>query len=169
MQFGIVDKYTIEHLKPIGENPLLIRIIDKEEKSPKYYHNFISLYLDDMPYELPGYKNITDKDFKLINDFILDNDFDEIIVHCTMGISRSPAIMAFIAKVLNRPDMIDTINNDKHFIPNKLIIEKSREYTVQIKLCEEELIFRNPEIYQNTNEVNLEYDEKTKSYSIKFN
>ena len=42
MYFGIVDKYTIEQLKPIGEKPLLIRILDQEEKNPKYYHNFIS-------------------------------------------------------------------------------------------------------------------------------
>lgn len=38
---------------------------------------------------------------KKINEFILNNDFDEILVHCTAGISRSPAVMSYIDLILD--------------------------------------------------------------------
>lgn len=37
---------------------------------------------------------------KKLNQFILENDFDEIAIHCSAGISRSPAIGLCVAKIL---------------------------------------------------------------------
>ena len=62
-----------------------------------------------------------------------NNDFDEILVHCALGISRSPAVMAYIALILDDKKMFNDILSEKHFIPNKLILRKSMEYDYIIK------------------------------------
>ena len=128
------------------------------------FDNVLKLFVADINKELDLENIYNEKHAKMINDFILNNDFDEILVHCALGISRSPAVMAYIALILDDKKMFNDILNEKHFIPNKLILRKSMEYDYIIKKDNREKISRNK--FSEYKDI-TEYDPITKTITFR--
>ena len=164
MYYGIYDEDTITKIKPLGKKPIVIRLLDKDKEPLENFDNVLKLFVADINKELDLENIYNEKHAKMINDFILNNDFDEILVHCALGISRSPAVMAYIALILDDKKMFNDILSEKHFIPNKLILRKSMEYDYIIKKDNREKISRNK---FNDYEDITEYDPITKTLTFK--
>ena len=165
MYWGIYSSEHIQHLKLKGKRPILIRALEplyKEGKIPyeipniNKYTDVLELYFDDITDERVDKKFVLfnrDMSYKLI-DFINKNEFDEIVVHCAMGISRSSALMICISKILNLPQIEEVIIKSNRFNPNKLVLKIFSECTIinTKKLNSEfvkELINRNEELWKN--------------------
>ena len=164
MYYGIYDEDTITKIKPLGKKPIVIRLLDKEKEPLENFNKVLNLFVADINMELDLENIYNEKHAKMINDFILNNDFDEILVHCALGISRSPAVMAYIALILDDKKMFNDILSEKHFMPNKLILRKSMEYDYIIKKDNREKISRNK---FNDYEDITEYDPITKTLTFK--
>lgn len=164
MYYGIYDEDTITKIKPLGKKPIVIRLLDKDKEPLENFDNVLKLFVADINKKLDLENIYNEKHAKMINDFILNNDFDEILVHCALGISRSPAVMAYIALILDDKKMFNDILSEKHFIPNKLILRKSMEYDYIIKKDNREKISRNK---FNDYEDITEYDPITKTLTFK--
>ena len=164
MYYGVYDEDTITKIKPLGKKPIVIRLLDKDKEPLENFDNVLKLFVADINKELDLENIYNEKHAKMINDFILNNDFDEILVHCALGISRSPAVMAYIALILDDKKMFNDILSEKHFIPNKLILRKSMEYDYIIKKDNREKISRNK---FNDYEDITEYDPITKTLTFK--
>ncbi|MDD6388642.1 MAG: hypothetical protein PUA68_06235 [Bacilli bacterium] len=164
MYYGIYDEDTITKIKPLGKKPIVIRLLDKDKEPLENFDNVLKLFVADINRELDLENIYNEKHAKMINDFILNNDFDEILVHCALGISRSPAVMAYIALILDDKKMFNDILSEKHFILNKLILRKSMEYDYIIKKDNREKISRNK---FNDYEDLTEYDPITKTLTFK--
>ena len=164
MYYGVYDEYTITKIKPLGKKPIVIRLLDKDKEPLENFDKVLNLFVADINMELDLENIYNEKHAKMINDFILNNDFDEILVHCALGISRSPAVMAYIALILDDKKMFNDILNEKHFIPNKLILRKSMEYDYIIKKDNREKISRNK--FSEYKDI-TEYDPITKTITFK--
>lgn len=164
MYYGIYDEDTITKIKPLGKKPIVIRLLDKDKEPLENFDKVLKLFVADINRELDLENIYNEKHAKMINDFILNNDFDEILVHCALGISRSPAVMAYIALILDDKKMFNDILSEKHFIPNKLILRKSMEYNYIIRKDNREKISRNK---FNDYEDITEYDPITKTLTFK--
>lgn len=164
MYYGIYDEYTITKIKPLGKKPIVIRLLDTEKEPLENFDKVLNLFVADIIMKLDAKNIYNEKHAKMINEFILNNDFDEILVHCALGISRSPAVMAYIALILDDKKMFNDILNEKHFLPNKLILKKSMEYNYIIKKDTREKISRND--FSNYEDI-TEYDPITKTLTFK--
>lgn len=164
MYYGIYDEYTITKIKPLGKKPIVIRLLDTEKEPLENFDKVLNLFVADINMKLDAKNIYNEKHAKMINEFILNNDFDEILVHCSLGISRSPAVMAYIALILDDKKMFNDILNEKHFLPNKLILKKSMEYNYIIKKDTREKISRND--FSNYEDI-TEYDPITKTLTFK--
>lgn len=164
MYYGIYDEDTITKIKPLGKKPIVIRLLDKDKEPLENFDNVLKLFVADINMELDLENIYNEKHAKMINDFILNNDFDEILVHCALGISRSPAVMAYIALILDDKKMFNDILSEKHFMPNKLILRKSMEYDYIIKKDNREKISRNK--FSEYKDI-TEYDSITKTLTFK--
>lgn len=164
MYYGCYDEYTIEHIKPLGKNPIVIRILDYEKEPLKDFPNVLTIYVSDLEKKYGSGNLYNESHAKQINEFILNNDFDEVLVHCSLGISRSPAVMAYIALILDDKKMFNDILSQKHFFPNKLILQISMTYNYTIKKDEREKILRND--FSNYKDITI-YDPVTKILSLK--
>lgn len=103
------------------------------------YKAVLELYFDDITFEIPEeYKGRFVKfDIsmtKKLIDFININDFDEINAHCNKGSSRSSAIMYCVACILNDKSIIDEIEKDSYYNPNKLVLNVFNEFTDNIRV-----------------------------------
>ena len=163
MYYGIYDEDTITKIKPLGKKPIVIRLLDKDKEPLENFDKVLNLFVADINMELDLENIYNEKHAKMINDFILNNDFDEILVHCALGISRSPSVMAYIALILDDKKMFNDILSEKHFIPNKLILRKSMEYDYIIKKDNREKISRNK--FSEYKDI-TEYDPITKTLTF---
>ena len=145
MKFGIYSRYLVDDIIPTNEKTVLIRIFSNysdffDMKYIDLYSNVLELCIEDF-----CVKNVEDKlrdKFIELNRFILFNDFEEIIVHCTLGISRSPAIMICIAKILDSLDMENIIKENFKFY-NKIIVDEFEKFdylTKNVKI--DDIVFR---------------------------
>lgn len=164
MYYGIYDEYTITKIKPLGKKPIVIRLLDTEKEPLENFDKVLNLFVADIIMKLDAKNIYNEEHAKMINEFILNNDFDEILVHCALGISRSPAVMAYIALILDDKKMFNDILNEEHFLPNKLILKKSMEYNYIIKKDTREKISRND--FSNYEDI-TEYDPITKTLTFK--
>lgn len=144
MYFNICNDVNIKNFKLKGQKSILIRLLE-----PSYlvtgipydidnihkYKSILELYITDSSNENSIYNFDIDK-AKLLNNFILINDFDEVVVHCSLGISRSPAIMICIAKILNNIEL-ETLIKEKYKNYNSYIVKVFENYKYIIK----ELVF----------------------------
>lgn len=126
MYWGIFSRYEIERYKPVGKNAILIRCLEpseiKKEESEKNdeikanYKSVLELYFNDIIKE--EYRNnesfSKDMTMKLIK-FIKLNEFDEIDIHCTAGVSRSATLMYSIATILKQEDIRKEILESKRY------------------------------------------------------
>ena len=171
MYFGIYDNKTIRQLELKGSKAILIRILEPsylkngipyEIKNIDKYVNVLELYFDDILIPKLQRKSVffSNEMAKKLNQFILENDFDEIAIHCNAGISRSPAIGLCVAKILNAKDMGQQITNYTHFFPNKQILDTfdSFDFVCKSGFNNYDIIFRNLEIYNFSDKNNNEID-----------
>lgn len=163
MYFGIFDEDTVTNLELKGEKPILVRIfspdIPDEEKTiienEEEYINILELYIKDYGEE-PDENELNDI-FEKLNNFILENDFDEVITHCTFGLSRSPAIMICIAKILENKFFEDVVK--EYFKAyNRYIVKKFEEYPYKVKNIEITRLLRETTIYRLDRPLEFEED-----------
>lgn len=141
MYFNICDSVSIRNYSLKGNKSILIRILEPSYKlngipyiisNIEKYKDILELYIEDTLIDLEN-KNIFDyKKAKILNDFILKNDFDEVIVHCSLGISRSPAIMICIAMILNNVELENIIKNKYRFY-NLYIVDVFKKSNYSVK------------------------------------
>lgn len=137
MYFGISNSYTIKNLKPRGNKPILILCLSESE-----YNNMS--YLEELNDRYSNILNLNIEDndkfdlfnVKLLNDFILENDFDEIITCCALGMSRSPAIMICISKILESPKIEEMVKENYKFY-NKYIVNTFEQFPYTTKNIED--------------------------------
>ena len=151
MYFGICDGHRIKYANPKGGKAILIRCLSQSEytRSPLAtqdivkYSNILKLNLQDKNF-------LSLENIKLLNEFIINNDFDEVIAHCALGISRSPAIMICVAKIL-QCEPIETMIKEKYNLYNKSIVQMFESFPYQEKVINDsEVIFRN--LYKTNDE-----------------
>lgn len=136
MYIGIFNEYNVTNINLKGKKTILIRILEPTGDKKTQIKN-ISNYIDVLELYLPDYVkkpnlNEIDETFNELNNFILDNDFDEIIIHCSLGLSRSPAIMLCIAKILNNK-VLETIIKNNYKFYNKYILDAFMKYPYIVK------------------------------------
>lgn len=123
MKIKSLSKQEARKYKPTGKS-LMISIQDYEKKylpfkertnhiTRRLYQDIMFLYFDDINNEdirngMSSAAAFTDEDALHIIRFLerhyAQNDFDEIIIHCEAGISRSHAIALFIAMYFENDD-----------------------------------------------------------------
>lgn len=132
MYYHICNEVNVRNYDLKGKKSILIRALNssyRENGVPYQIENIddysavLELYLDDTPNE----KYITLNSFNIdkaleLNNFILENDFDEIVIHCTLGISRSPALMICVAKILGNEKLEEIIKHN-YSLYNKFITQ----------------------------------------------
>lgn len=160
MYIGIYDSKRVTNVSLKGNNSILIRILE-----PSGYSNDLpiinySSYQDILELYLPDYiKKINTQElteiFSELNQFILDNDFDEIIIHCSLGISRSPAIMICIAKIINNLELEELIKDQYKFY-NKFIVQRFENYPYLTKEIEDKEIIHDYQSFFISNDDSLE-------------
>lgn len=104
----------------------------------KRYVDCLFLYFDDVePDAIPGQPTMpfafSDEDAKAIINFLRRHyqarDFEDIIVHCQAGVSRSHAVALFIAKYFTKDDaeyhrllgQENKVYGGNHYVYNKLV------------------------------------------------
>lgn len=156
--FGIFDERRVSSIELNSSRSILVRILEPSGDR-KYFIKNISNYNNVLELYLPDYVNATKKEeldeiFEKLNNFILDNDFDEVIVHCSLGISRSPAIMICIAKILDNVGLENFVKEKFRFY-NRFIVDAFDRYEYNIKKIED-----NKFIYAYDNLTNSNFSDK---------
>lgn len=111
--------------KPINNKVIIISINDSTTDTVFHANTSIidtlPLYFDDIEIPLENHKTISTPDALAIRTFIdkYKKDVDEVVIHCTAGISRSGAIGLALSTYLNGSDTL-LINSGK-YLPNKLV------------------------------------------------
>lgn len=131
MYFGIYGEDEADNIDLSGNKPILIRINGSRVlKNDEKYSAILNLDI----YDIVSLNNLTDEfyhqmlnTFFKLNDFLINIDFDEIIVHCAMGISRSPAIMICIARILSCYELEKEVKDNFKFY-NKFIVDLFDSY-----------------------------------------
>ena len=144
MYFNICDDVSIRKYNVKGKKAILIRILEPSYKvsgipysinNIKQYVSVLELYIDDTIINsvVVDFENAFDSQkARVLNNFILKNDFDEIVVHCSLGISRSPAIMICIAKILNNIEL-ENIVRERYKFYNQYIVDVFEKTDYSIK------------------------------------
>lgn len=131
MYFHICNEVNVRNFELMGERSLLIRALEPsyKEKTPYKINNIdsyldvLELYIDDTPNE----KYVTLNSFNFnkaleLNKFILENEFDEVVIHCALGMSRSPALMICVSKILGNKKLEELVK-EKYDCYNQFIVE----------------------------------------------
>lgn len=165
MYYAIFDEQRVKNLKLRGTKTILIRILEPETIKPSKIEN-IKDYVGILELHIKDYvSNIEEKEldpiFSKLNKFILTNDFDEIIIHCSLGISRSPAIMMCISQILNNKKLLLEIEKKFPFY-NKLIIKEFQSYPYKSKNMKNKTFIFEKEKYipiqKNSSKILIEED-----------
>lgn len=136
MKWGVYDDYAIRNIKPIGDNSVLIRVLEpryRETGIPykikhlNEYNEVLELYFDDIRFDIPDeYKDrfieFNEEMANKLIDFIKKHDINEVNVHRNKGSSRSSAIMYCIALILDDKSIINEIDSDSYYNPNKQVL-----------------------------------------------
>lgn len=132
MYFGISNCESIKKVQLKGQKTILIECLSASEylnmepiPNIDEYSAILRLYVKDTDY-------FDLENAKMLNDFIVNNDFDEVIAYCALGISRSPAIMICVAKILQSQLMETTIKENYKFY-NKYIVTEFEKHPYQYK------------------------------------
>lgn len=139
MYFGICNTSTIRNLKLNGKKMILIQCLNESEylssdlviENIDEYSNVLRLNVEDSLY-------FDLENAKLLNEFIVNNDFDEVITCCGLGISRSPAIMICVSRILEVPIMEKlVIENYKYY--NEYIVDAFERFPYETKECNDSI------------------------------
>lgn len=162
MIFGIYDENRIKDIIPKTHNTLLIRILepfniienDNDLKYQNDYREIIHLYL----YDTYSTSDIVKQEFNkrnlnIISNTILQNNYEEILVHCSLGISRSPAVIICISKIINNKKLENFIKENYVFY-NKMIIDIFEQINISNKIYNHsEFIFRDDCLRKDKNKI----------------
>lgn len=147
--YRILNDYTIRHYKPKGDKTLLIRLLEpmyREEGVPytiefeSEFKAILNIYVDDVSED----NELSRKYFYLFTEemasdiinFINSNEFDELIVHCNKGMSRSPAVMIGILDYLKEYELEEMVLNSHLYTPNELIVDVFKRYNQKLSEIE---------------------------------
>lgn len=131
MYFHICNEVSVRNYKLEGKKSILIRLLEPSYKdnipyeidNVSSYSNILELYIDDTVNDKYITLNSFNFDMALeLNKFILENDFDEVVIHCALGMSRSPALMICVAKILGNENL-EKIIKEKYDCYNKFIVQ----------------------------------------------
>lgn len=117
------DEMTLFSTKDLTEDCIVISINDTNHNTVIYDNKHIidklKLYFDDIDKPIPSYQLMLQIDAQKIKNFIdtYKDKINNIIVHCTAGISRSGAVGCTIARYLNNDD--EYLLATGKYIPNK--------------------------------------------------
>lgn len=131
MYFGVSNSYSIRSLKFKGKKPIVISCLSNSEYSDIGFDGFED-FVKTLELDITDTNDFDLKNAELLNEFILNNEFDEIITYCALGMSRSPAIMICISKILDSSLMEKTIK-DKYKFYNKSIVESFEKFPYKTK------------------------------------
>ena len=138
--FGIFDERRVCNIELNGRNSILIRILEANGgrklpiKNIGDYSAILELNIFD--YVKNEYEADLEDIFKRLNNFVLENDFDNIIVHCSLGIARSPAIMVYVAKILGNIELENFVKENFRFY-NKFIVNAFEKYNYKVKIIDD--------------------------------
>lgn len=147
MYFNICNDVSVRNYNLKGKNPILIRVLEPSYKisgipyeidNIDQYIDVLELYIKDTisVSEIISGENVFNYEkSKILNDFILKNDFDEVVVHCSLGISRSPAIMICIAKIIESNEL-ETLIKEKYRFYNSYIVNIFESFNYSFKKVE---------------------------------
>lgn len=151
--WGIYDDYSIRRYKPKTNKALLIRALEPSYKEYcpykiskiNEYKDVLELYFEDIrdvpPEEYKDRFKLFDKSMaQQLLDFINSNEIEEVIVHCSAGISRSSALMICISKILGRDDLEEQILNCGRYYPNEVVLEIFNSLDFEVKYTPGELV-----------------------------
>ncbi|MFJ8528563.1 hypothetical protein [Bacillus sp. NPDC094106] len=139
MIYEILNDYEIRRYKPKREKSALIRVLEPEYKKygvpyeVKYLESFssvIELYFHDIREIMPNNERFVlfnEEMAKEVIQFIDEGDFDEIVVHCNAGQSRSAGIMYGISLLLKDVQLQEDITLDSFYMPNPVVIHFIRQ------------------------------------------
>lgn len=117
------DKMTLFSTKDLAKDYIVISINDTNHNTVIYDNEHIidklKLWFDDIDIPIPKYQLMLQIDAQNIKDFIdtYKNKINNIIVHCTAGISRSGAVGCALSRYLNGCD--NYLLATGRYIPNK--------------------------------------------------
>ncbi len=128
--------------QPISEQSLLIRIADVGTsfmplKDPHRYQAILEIHFNDIN-ETDDYWGLSEKEkeeMKLFNpkhrqliyQFIDEHpDFEQIVIHCKAGISRSSAVAMGIAEHYQLEEALDKLKMIKRYLPNPRVLAVMR-------------------------------------------
>ena len=170
MIFGIYDENRIKNIIPKTHNTLLIRILepfnikenDDDLKFKNDYRKIVHLYLYDTYNTSDILKQKFNKDnLNIIANIIYQNNYEEILIHCSLGISRSPAVIICISRLINNKELENFIKENYPFY-NKMIINIFEQINISKKIYDSNFIFRDDCLKKDKNK-NL-----TKKISINY-
>lgn len=139
MMYQILNDYEIRRYKPRGKKAFLIRVLEPEYKEHgiPYHVNHLNdfsfvmeLYFHDIRENLPQKERfiLFNEDMaRNIMELITQNQFDEVVVHCNAGQSRSVGIMLGIAMLLKNERLEEEILSDPYYMPNPIVVNSFRK------------------------------------------
>ena len=137
MYFSISNSYTIRNLKPRGNKPILVLCLSESEyNNLSYLEELNNSYSNILKLNIEDKDNFDLSNAELLNDFILENDFDEVVTCCALGMSRSPAIMICISKILNCSKIEELVKVNYKFY-NKYIVNTFEQFPYTTKSIED--------------------------------
>ena len=136
MKINIFNDFDVRYYEPTGKYPVLIRALNPyyqqigvpySEVYLQSYRAVLDVYVDDVREETEQGKCV----FKLFNEemaneireFVLGHSFDECVVHCSYGESRSPAIAIGVAHLLKKEEVKNELLQNPNYKPNELILK----------------------------------------------
>lgn len=128
--WNVLDCYSVQDYKPITNNALLIRMLepirgnkcyDLDIKNINLYKEVVCIRCDDIEKQIQEKTILFNNNHAKQIQTTLYNNYDEIVVHCSAGISRSAGVMLAVAEYLNDTEMIDYINKCGFYMPNRYI------------------------------------------------
>lgn len=131
MKITIKNVWNVSDYIP-NEKSILISIVDDSNLKLDFYNKYINvlkLTIDDIDtclikdIYLKNYEVFNEIHYKKIINFIeLNNNINEIVIHCSLGVSRSPAIGIGLCKYLGLEDEFLKMINSNKYMPNLNIL-----------------------------------------------
>lgn len=144
--YRILNDYTVRHYMPKGEKTILIRLLEpvyRTEGVPyciefeSEFKAILNIYVDDVVEDnelAHKYFHVFSEEMAAeIVDFVDAHEFDELIVHCNKGMSRSSAVMIGILNHLEEFELEQMVSNSNLYTPNELIVSVFKQYNQKMK------------------------------------